>query len=244
VIDIEGIAVSRLTGQFESSEKLQAMVRAVVGPLSVAQDDAYSLLEDRWIDTAVGVQLDGCGEIVVEPRDGLDDDEYRRAIKYRVFVNTSGATPQDVQYALDYLTDPIDAQYIEQYPATVLLFTDGLQVDSGIADAMQDLLPAGVSDVSVAVSYGEQPFRFARFPAPGELWVGDTETLDVDGSDLQVSALASDVIGGSSLGGVVPAELALDAEDTYLAVDGGTLAIYARNSLTTLGDDHLTGIYQ
>jgi len=43
VIDIEGIAVSRLTGQFEASEKLHAMVRAIVGPLSVAQDDAYSL---------------------------------------------------------------------------------------------------------------------------------------------------------------------------------------------------------
>ncbi len=128
-------------------------------------------------------------------------------------------------------------------PVSVMLFSDGFEVDDTINDTMQDLLPAGVSDVPVAVSYGAEPFRFARASVPAELWVNG-DSLDVDGSDLQVTTTAVSV-GEYTLGGVAGSDFEVTGDEVYLEVSGGFgLALYVKNSTTTLGTKHLTGVYQ
>ena len=242
MLDYASIAVPRLTGQFENSPKLKALMAAIVGPLTTLESEGDALIAERWIDTAIGKQLDGCGHIVGELRHGRDDDAYRTAIKYRVFVNTSKGTPTDLIRGLKILTDPTDCQYLEAYPATALLFTNGFFVDHKIQAAMQDLVPAAISDVPVAVSFRDHPFRFAKGPSPGELFVNNaTNYLTAEGSDIQVSqgALAT---SAAALGGCVPAEL--DVGIGYLDVGGPTLAVYNPNSLNTLGHDNLTGVFQ
>lgn len=243
MLDYAAIALPRLTGQFDNSPKLRALLAAIVGPLTVLETDADALIAERWIDTAVGVQLDGCGYIVGESRLGRTDDDYRSAIKFRVFVNTSKGTPVDMIRGLKYLTNPTDCQYLESYPATVLLFTNGFFVKQTIHPAMQDLAPVAVSDVPVAVSFMDIPFRFGKEPSPGELFVnGGQDYLTANGSDIQVTTRGSAPAGTSSLGGVVPAEL--DVGIGYLDVGGPTLAVYNPNSLNTLGHDNLTGVFQ
>ena len=64
------------------------------------EDSSFEVLLNRWIDTAVGVQLDGVGAIVGEAREGRGDDEYRLAIKARIQINFSEATPEDILTAL------------------------------------------------------------------------------------------------------------------------------------------------
>lgn len=242
MFDYAALAVSRLTGQFENSPKIKALMAAIVGPLTTLEDNADSLISDRWIDTAIGKQLDGCGYIVGEARQGRTDDAYRTAIKFRVFVNISKGTPTDLIRGLKFLTDPTDCQYLEAYPATALLFTNGFFVDEKIQLAMQDLLPAAISDIPVAVSFADKPFRFSREPAPGELFVNDAQDyLTADGSDIQVTSFAI-ATGASTFGGVVPAEL--DVGIGYLDVGGPTLAVYNPNTLTTIGHDNLTGVFQ
>lgn len=241
MLDYAAVAVPRLTGQFENSPKLKALMAAIVGPLTTLESDADALIAERWIDTAIGKQLDGCGHIVGESRQGRDDDAYRVAIKFRVFVNISKGTPTDLIRGLKFLTNPTDCQYLEAYPATALLFTNGFFVDYKIQAAMQDLAPAAVSDVPVAVSFRDKPFRFAKEPIPGELFVNNAaDYLTANGSDIQVSqgALAT---GSATLGGVVPAEL--DVGIGYLDVGGPTLAVYNPNSLNTLGHSNLTGVF-
>lgn len=242
MLDYAAIAVPRLTGQFENSPKLKALMAAIVGPLTTLESDGDALIAERWIDTAIGKQLDGCGHIVGESRQGRDDDAYRAAIKFRVFVNISKGTPTDLIRGLKFLTNPTDCQYLETYPATALLFTNGFFVDSKIQAAMQDLTPAAVSNVPVAVSFRDKPFRFAKEPIPGELFVNNgADYLTAEGSDIQVSqgTLAT---GAATLGGVVPAEL--DVGIGYLDVGGPTLAVYNPNSLNTLGHYNLTGVFQ
>lgn len=242
MIDYAAIAVPRLASQFEGSPKIKALMAAIVGPLTTVETDADALVSGRWIDTAVGVQLDGCGGIVGEARHGRDDDAYRAAIKFRVFVNVSKGTPTDLVRGLKFLTDPTDCQYLEAYPATALLFTNGFFVDYKIQPAMQDLAPAGISTVPVAVSFADKPFRFAREPIPGELFVnGNADYLTAAGSDIQVSQ-GGLVFGAATFGGVVPSEL--DVGIGYLDVGGPTLAVYNPNSLTTLGHCNLTGVFQ
>lgn len=243
-MDYAAIAQQRLTGEFQDSPKLKALVAAMVGPLTDIETESEALRTERWIDTAIGVQLDGCGAIVGEARLGRTDDEYRRAIKYRVFVNTSTGTPRDVIYGLRYLTQPTDCQYLEAYPATAILFTDGYFVPEDIKSQMQDLAPVAISDVPVCVTFAGRPLRFSSMPMPSELFVND-DYLTVQGSDLQVStgaALATD--DQYALGGCVPADLSLGGE-LYLELDSGaTLAVYDPNRLVTLGHDNLTGVYQ
>lgn len=242
MLDYAAIAVPRLTGQFENSPKLKALIAAIVGPLTTLETEADALVADRWIDTAVGKQLDGCGYIVGELRQGRDDDAYRTAIKFRVFVNISKGTPTDLIRGLKFLTDPTDCQYLEAYPATALLFTNGFFVDYKIQPTMQDLAPAAISNVPVAVSFCDIPFRFSREPVASELFVNDaTDYLTANGSDIQVAHKAS-LTGAATLGGVVPAEL--DVGIGYLDVGGPTLAVYNPNSLITLGHDNLTGVFQ
>lgn len=250
MLDYAAIAVPRLTGQFENSPKLKALVAAIVGPLTTLETEADSILNERWIDTAFGKQLDGCGYIVGEPRSGRDDNAYRTAIKFRVFVNVSEGTPGALIKGLKFITEPTDCQYLEAYPATALLFTDGFFVDHSIQPLIQDLSPAAISTVPVAVSFRDRPLRFSKEPPPGELFVnGNADYLTANGSDIQVSqgAVAS---GTSRFGGVVPAEL--DVGGFYLDIGGGgaygsggsSLAVYNPNSLHTLGHDNLTGVFQ
>lgn len=243
MLDYADIALPRLTSQFDNSPKLRAMMAAIVGPLTVLETYADALISERWIDTAVGVQLDGCGYIVGEPRLGRTDTDYLSSIKFRVFLNTSKGTPVDMIRGLKYLTDPTDCQYLESYPAAALLFTNGFFIGKSIQASMQDLAPVAVSSIPVAVSFMDIPFRFGKEPPPAELFVNNAQDyLTANGSDIQVSARFAATPGVSGLGGVVPAEL--DVGIGYLDVGGPTLSVYNPNSLNTLGHDNLTGVFQ
>ena len=237
-------AISRLTSQFDSSILLQGLVAAIVGPLDDLQGEADSIKTERWIDTAIGKQLDGCGYIVGELRQGRNDDDYRDGIKFRVFVNVSKGTPSALIQGLDFLTDPSDAQYLEMYPATSILFTNGYRIPSNIHDQMQDLSPAGLSDVPVCVSYTEKPFRFTKSPPPGELFVnGKADYLTANGADITVST-GSESADGSSFGGIVPADLFVN--DFLLDINGMySLSVHSVNHQTLLDSGyHATGVFQ
>lgn len=168
-IEYAAAGVSRLTNQFQQSEKLRSLLFAVLSPLDEIKQILVQLKNERWIDTAVGKQLDGAGYIVGESRKGRDDYDYRQAIKFRIFINISKATPPDLIQALRFVTQPSDIQYLENWPATFHLFTNGFGADSAIAGFMQDLSPAAITNVDVAVSYGEKPLRLSDDQDESEL---------------------------------------------------------------------------
>ena len=243
MLDYAALAVPRLTGQFENSPKLKALMAAIVGPLTTLETEADALVADRWIDTAVGKQLDGCGHIVGELRQGRDDDAYRSAIKFQIFVNTSNATPEEMMVGLRTLTMPDDVQYIEQYPATAMFFTDGPTVPTGIQSVMQSLAPAAISDVQVLVSYAGVPFRFSLLPPPSEMFVNnDADYLTIDGGDW---TLATDgVITGATLGGLAATDFSVEGSFFMGLDDGSELVFNDPNASVVIESGyHLTGVY-
>jgi len=240
--DYISIAQSRLTNQFSEKPLINAVVKAMITPVQDVETLSDAVRNERWIATAVGVQLDGCGYIVGESRQGRTDDEYRAAILFRIFVNTSNATPEDLIHGLRYLTSPYDIQYIEQYPATAMLFTDGPEVPSNIQSVIQSLSPAGISDVPVMVSFAHAPpFRFGSESDPGELFVNsDADYLTANGADIQVTIQSQS--RGARLGGVCPAEL--DIGGVGVDVGGGWLMINSPEFDTVIESGyHLTGVY-
>jgi len=89
------IAWGHWTAQFANSPRLESLVKALYAPAD--QFPLKQLLEERWLDAAVGAQLDGIGQIVGLPRyvqnafnviffgyteqtdiDGFDDARIRR----------------------------------------------------------------------------------------------------------------------------------------------------------------------
>jgi hypothetical protein len=242
-LDYITIAQGRLTNQFSEKPLIKALAGAMVSPLTDNEAVADQLKNERWIDTAIGKQLDGCGYIVGESRQGRTDDEYRKAILFRIFVNTSNATPEDLMHGLRFITEPDDVQYMEQFPATAILFTDGPKTPSDIQSVMQDLAPAAICDVPVMVSFAHKsPFRMSKEPPLGELFVNsDADYLTANGSDIQVTF--AEIGTGSRLGGLAPAEL--DVGGFGLDIDGSWLAINSPNFDTVIESGyHLVGVYQ
>jgi len=234
-------ALSRITSQFEQSPKVLALLTAIIGPLDSLQATSDSVKTERWIDTAIGAQLDGCGYIVGETRQGRDDDAYREAIRFRVFVNISEGTPAAMIKGLDYLIDSDDKQYLEVYPATVLLFGDGPNIPTGIQAQIQDLAPAGISDVPVMVSYTEKPFRFGTEATMSDFFINDNY-LDVNGSDLIVN-IPNFALSTATLSGIVPAEIT--AGEMLIEVNGSILVVSsAIDNLFLDTGFHTTGVFQ
>lgn len=69
------IAWQHWPAQFNDGSRIEAVVRALAKPLNSGQAATLQLLEERWLDTAVGAQLDGIGDIVGLPR-VIDDVAY------------------------------------------------------------------------------------------------------------------------------------------------------------------------
>src|SRR5690606_15665488 len=65
--DHADIAWNHFLGQYGSSPRLESLVRALYAPLQHQQLKA--LHDERWLDSAVGRQLDGIGEIVGQSRE-------------------------------------------------------------------------------------------------------------------------------------------------------------------------------
>lgn len=243
MLDYIAIGQGRLTNQFSEKPLIRGVVSSMLKPLGEVEVLADQVKSERWIDTAIGVQLDGAGYIVGESRLGRSDDEYRNAILFKIFVNTSNATPEDLIKGLKLLTQPDDIQYIEQYPATAMLYTNGYPVPQNIQSVIQDLSPAAICDVPVMVSFAwKDPFRFGKESPASELFVNDdTSYLEGNGSDIQVQV--GTATSGARLGGIAASDLFVG--DFYLDVGESTLALNAPNLDAVIESGyHLVGVYQ
>ena len=116
--------------------------------------DLYYL---RSLDHAIGVQLDGIGDLVGQPRNGLPDDEYRGAIKFRIFLNKSSGEPETLVALVSFITDADKVRIWEIPNATVQLFTDGSFIPENIVEATEAVASAGVNIEYIGASYGVSP---------------------------------------------------------------------------------------
>lgn len=161
MMDYEGIARSRITNVFAGKPRASELIVVLPRQLTVFELVADQVKNERGLDLAIGVQLDALGEIVGEKRRGRGDEEYRKAIRFRIFVNISKGRPSDVNYVTQFLSEGDDVQYLESYPATVYMFTSGFDADANLPTDVQEVAPAAICDIPVVVSFGDDPFRLS-----------------------------------------------------------------------------------
>lgn len=135
-VPAEGLAL--LLGQFHGKPRLEAVIRALLDGVQDAENALWQLYSERWVDTAVGRQLDELGGVLDLPRAGRLDETYRAFLRARVRVLRSDGTYR----ALVGILSVIGAELLEV-----------ARLEAGDAAASQirllDALPANVSGPDV-----------------------------------------------------------------------------------------------
>jgi hypothetical protein len=123
----------RKTDDPNNSEKL---LIATAGEFQAFEKAYQQVKTQRTIDNAIGQQLDDLGALVGEPRNGLDDDTYRRRVRARITVHRSKGTLEDVVTVTKLIvSDGAAAIRVEpQRFATVVVHVENVAVSNTIAD--------------------------------------------------------------------------------------------------------------
>jgi len=111
--------------QFKGAAAIEGLARALTAGLTQAETTLDDLLLKRWLELAEGEQLDRLGVILGQPRFGRDDEAYRAALYFQIFINTSKADPEAIIKATRVLSAGNFLRYWENYPAGYQIFTDG-----------------------------------------------------------------------------------------------------------------------
>ncbi len=144
----------RLLSQWWEQPRLAGLARGIGAAGQVLENLIFQVLDERTLDTAVGVHLERWGRIVGERRGGLEDHDYRRIIRARMRVNRwakFGSDPGiDEQIAIfELLMDARSVRYFPLYHAGFALVAERDTflpdiVAQRVVRTMLDAKPAGV----------------------------------------------------------------------------------------------------
>lgn len=158
-------ALNRLLFQYKESTNFRDFVTTVMGEqIQDIEDIGFELFGRLDIDNQEGEQLDGIGEIVGQPREGLTDDEYRVFLKARIAVNVSEGDAERLINTWKLLMDANTVELIENFPAEVSFYTDtsiGNPNLEALAFELIQLVAAGGVRVGFAAVYPDNAFGFA-----------------------------------------------------------------------------------
>lgn len=146
-----------------SLTNLQKLIKAIVSQAQFAENVNDQLFSERWLETAIGDQLDELGIILgVFRAINESDEDYRERLQFQIFINSSVGSPEDAINILSFLNRSNHIGYFEIYPASYHLECDGLKFPSppnDLNDALFQASPAGVNYASITASYEvEIPF--------------------------------------------------------------------------------------
>lgn len=183
-------AISLLAAQFQetkpddSATNLQKLLSVLVASAQDLEDVNWQLYSQRWLNTAIGVQLDGIGEILGLPRNlGESDESYRERLRFQAFINRSTGTPEEIIFVLSTLTQATNVIYTELYPAAFQLYTNGAvfpNPPSTLVNVIKQISPAGVNYAPIIFNFGIPiPSIFGSEPVNTLLGVTPPNNLDI-----------------------------------------------------------------
>lgn len=153
------LLVSQFRGQKPNGEltNFQKLIKVLVTPAQFLEDVKWQLKTERWISTAVGVQLDEIGVILGLPRKiGESDADYRERLQFQIFINTTSGTPEEIMRVLAFLTQASHVNYHDIGIAAFQLETNGLKFPNppnDLNDGIFQVSPAGVNYAPIVATY-------------------------------------------------------------------------------------------
>lgn len=116
-------AESLMLYQFSTSQKLKALTRALVKPFHDADNEIAKIRNGYCISQASGATLDIIGDIVGQPRGGMNDEDYRPWIKVAICLNHSAGSAENVFSILNILFGKKPPISMEEYPPGDVIVT-------------------------------------------------------------------------------------------------------------------------
>lgn len=89
ISDHEAQAKALLTDQFRNKTKIVQFLATWTNQVQALETVFADILTKRFVETAVGDQLDQIGKLVNEDRNGNDDDTYRIYVRLKILANKS-----------------------------------------------------------------------------------------------------------------------------------------------------------
>lgn len=170
-----------LLEQFRGKKNIAVVANSYAKQLQEVHDFLESLLQLLDIDARTGAQLDIIGDIVVLSRydarviversydgEALDDDLYRKLIKWKILLNTNDCTYWSIMKGIKMFWDktPVYYKTDPEIPATILLSTPPLDPSTNPRELLEMpiIRPGGVDLKLTATT--ENPVM------EGEVYVG------------------------------------------------------------------------
>jgi len=116
--------LSTIPSQFFNSPIFREVIRIGLEEVQEIEDCIQDIIDQKNLDVAVGVQLDGLGEHLGKKREGLDDTEYRKVLKIQKILNAGEGQYKTVLQLWRLLLESDTATLTEEFPAGVSLFSD------------------------------------------------------------------------------------------------------------------------
>ncbi|RLC39290.1 hypothetical protein DRH27_00130 [Candidatus Falkowbacteria bacterium] len=138
-------ALNLLVEQFTDREQLKAAAAIFVKETQNIEDVLSTLKLLKDLDTQTGDQLDMIGELVGEERNFRTDDNYREAIRLRIFVNKSSGEPETIIEAFQAIMNPTEMHLREIGNATLLInFKSVFTPPSDLRERIELIASSGV----------------------------------------------------------------------------------------------------
>lgn len=182
ILNVYERTLALLVSQFRDSRpdgslsNFQKLIRAISSSLQNVEDVNWELFSERWLNTAVGFQLDEIGVLLGLPRNPNESDEsYRFRLRVQIFINIAKGTPEEQINLLRILTDASYIGYHELQPAAFQLETNGTLFPdpwNSLNQSIKQISPAGVAYTPITATLGEEwVLRFGGNQALGPLYV-------------------------------------------------------------------------
>lgn len=169
ITDYVARAQGRLPEQFVGKDLINALVGAFANEAQDLEDAGFPMLDLLNIDTQIGAQLDGIGDILTEPRGGKSDAAYRIALRAAGARIASSGTPEEVIEIFISLTGVLrGVDYVGAFPAGYCI-----GATTPIHSAVQSGAPAGQVITLVAGGMGTD-----------DAFAGGSAVLDVEHLDV------------------------------------------------------------
>ena len=164
-------SLDRLLEQYKTKPRIEGLISCLVEEIQELEDVVHKLPEDLTIVTAIGIQLDLIGTIVVQDRLGFSDTIYRSLLQAKIGENVSKSTPENIIDVVKLLTGATLVDYQEAYPAGSVIGIN-TDIDPALIDFFYDRIervdPAAVRLDSLACFDPDEGFTFDGGPGPGE----------------------------------------------------------------------------
>lgn len=174
---------NRLITQYKQKPNVEGLISSLVLPLQSLEDSIKFYFENHSIFDATGIHLDSWGTVLVEPRFGLNDSDYRIQLLAKVAQNFSEGTAEDLISMFKTLTRAAYIVYSEIYPAEVSITAVDVDLigDSARIRSVLDLAKAAGVRITSAIVTAANVFSFDADADPNSKGFGDLNDLSLGG---------------------------------------------------------------